>query len=201
MKIIKYEKKGNDKYRIYLENNIKIDLYEDVIIKNNLLYKQDLNEELLNKIDQDNSKYDLYHRVVKYIGVRLRSEKEIRSYLKKYTDDINLINELIERLDNNQLLNDELFTKAFINDKFKFSSMGPYMIMQELKSHNISDEIIYKYLNNLSDKEINEKMIKQINKIIKSSKNKDKLKNKIYTSLMRLGYKSEDILRYLNNNF
>ena len=75
------------------------------------------------------------------------------------------------------------------------------MIMQELKSHNISDEIIYKYLNNLSDKEINEKMIKQINKIIKSSKNKDKLKNKIYTSLMRLGYKSEDILRYLNNNF
>ena len=104
MKIIKYEKKGNDKYRIYLENNIKIDLYEDVIIKNNLLYKQDLNEELLNKIDQDNSKYDLYHRVVKYIGVRLRSEKEIRSYLKKYTDDINLINELIERLDNNQLL-------------------------------------------------------------------------------------------------
>lgn len=200
MKIIKYEKKGNDKYRIYLENNLKIDVYEDVIIKNNLLYKQELTEELLVKLDHENSRYDLYHRAVKYISVRIRSTQEIYNYLKKDTDDYDLITEIIEKLQKNKLLDDEQFTKAFINDKFKFSSMGPYMIVAELKKHHVSEEIIYKYLNQISNEEINEKMTKQINKIIKSTKQKDKLKHKIYTNLMRLGYPSDDIMKYLNNN-
>ena len=43
-------------------------------------------------------------------------------------------------------------------------------------------------------------MVKQVNKIIKSTKQKDKLKNKIYTNLMRLGYPSDEIMKYLNNN-
>lgn len=199
MKIIKYEKKGNDKYRIYLEKNLKIDVYEDVIIKNNLLYKQELTEELLIKIDSENSRYDLYHRAVKYISVRIRSEQEIYNYLKKNTDDLDLITEIIEKLRKNNLLDDEQFTKAFINDKFKFSSMGPYMIVSELKKHHISEEIIYKYLRQISESEIREKMTKQINKIVKSTKQKDKLKHKIYTNLMRLGYSSDDIMKYLNN--
>jgi hypothetical protein len=45
MKIIKYEKKGNDQYKIYLENNQTINLYEDVILKHNLLYKKEINRE------------------------------------------------------------------------------------------------------------------------------------------------------------
>jgi len=199
MKIIKYEKKGNNKYRIYLDGNNKIDVYEDVIIKNNLLYKNELTEELIYKIDSENSKYDLYNKSVKYISVRIRSEKEIRDYLKRMTDDYELINEIIDKLYKNKLLDDEQFTRAFINDKFKFSSMGPYMIVSELKKHQISDEIIYKYLNKISNEEIMEKMVKQVNKIVKGNKNKDKLKNKIYTNLMRLGYYNEDIMKCLNN--
>ena len=39
MKIIKYEKKGNGNYKIYLENNQSINIHENVILKNNLLYK------------------------------------------------------------------------------------------------------------------------------------------------------------------
>ena len=199
MKIIKYEKKGNNKYRIYLEGDHKIDVYEDVIIKNNLLYKKELTEELIYKIDTENSRYDLYNKAVKYISVRVRSEKEITDYLIRMTDDYELINEVIDKLYNNKLLDEELFTKAFINDKFKFSSMGPYMIVAELKKHQISDEVIYRYLNDISKEEIMEKMMKQVNKIVKSSKSNDKLKHKIYTNLMRLGYYSEDIMKCLNN--
>ena len=77
MKIIKYEKKGNNKYNIHLENNESINVYEDVIIKNNLLYKKELDRKLLEKIDDDNSNFDAYNKCVKYISVRIRSEHEI----------------------------------------------------------------------------------------------------------------------------
>ena len=199
MKIIKYEKKGNDKYKIYLENNESINIYEDVIVKNNLLYKKEIDRSLLEKIDDDNFNYDLYYKCIKYISVRIRSRYEIVEYLKKKEIDISLIDEIIDKLEKNNLINDELFAKAFINDKIKFTTMGPFRIEQELKKHRIDSCIIYKYLNDIEDSVIDEKINKQINKLMKSSKKKQNLRNKIYLNLLSLGYSNEMILRNLNN--
>ena len=199
MKIIKYEKKGNNKYKVHLENNESINIYEDVIIKNNLLYKKEMDRELLEKIDNDNSQFDAYNKCVKYISVRIRSKHEIEEYLKKKEIEASLIEETIDKLIKNNLLNDDIFTKAFVNDKIKFTTMGPYRIEQELKKHHIDSNIIYKYLNEIDDVTIDDKINKQINKLIKSSRKKQNLRNKIYMNLLSLGYSNEMILRNLNN--
>lgn len=199
MKIIKYEKKGNNKYKIHLENNDSINIYEDVIIKNNLLYKKEIDRELLEKIDNDNSQFDAYNKCVKYISVRIRSKHEIEEYLKKKEIEPSMIDETIDKLIKNNLLNDDIFTKAFVNDKIKFTTMGPYRIEQELKKHHIDSNIIYKYLNEIDDITIDDKINKQINKLIKSSRKKQNLRNKIYMNLLSLGYSNEMILRNLNN--
>ena len=199
MKIIKYEKKGNNTYKIYLENNQSINLYEDVIIKNNLLYKKEIDTSLLEKLDKDNSKEDIYNKCVKYISVRIRSIHEIKEYLKRKEVDNNLIDNTIDKLINNNLLNDEQFTKAFINDKLNFTTMGPYRIEQELKKHKIDSNIIYKYLNDIDDEVIDNKINKQITKLMKSTRKKQNLRNKIYTNLLTLGYSNEMILRNINN--
>jgi len=199
MKIIKYEKKGNNKYKVHLENNESINIYEDVIIKNNLLYKKEMDRELLEKIDNDNSQFDAYNKCVKYISVRIRSKHEIEEYLKKKEIEPSLIDETIDKLIKNNLLNDDIFTKAFVNDKIKFTTMGPYRIEQELKKHHIGSNIIYKYLNEIDDVTIDDKINKQINKLIKSSRKKQNLRNKIYMNLLSLGYSNEMILRNLNN--
>ena len=199
MKIIKYEKKGNNKYKIHLENNESINVYEDVIIKNNLLYKKEIDRTLLEKIDYDNSNFDAYNKCVKYISVRIRSKYEIEEYLKKKELEPSLIEETIEKLIKNNFLNDEIFAKAFINDKIKFTTMGPYRIEQELKKHRIDSNIIYKYLNEIDDNTINQKINKQINKLIKTSRKNQNIRNKIYMNLLSLGYSNEMILRNLNN--
>ena len=54
MKIIKYEKKANNKYQIYLENDKKITIHEDVILKNKLLFKKEIDTNLLETLLQDN---------------------------------------------------------------------------------------------------------------------------------------------------
>ena len=199
MKIIKYEKKGNSQYKIYLENGNKLDLYEDVIIKNNLLYKKEIDLELLDKLDIDNKKEDIYNKCVKYISVRIRSIYEIEEYLRKKEIDLEEINNVIQKLIKNNLLNDDIFTKAFINDKLNFTTMGPYKIEQELKKHKIDSSIINKYLYNIDDSIIDNKINKQITKLMKSSKKKTNLRNKIYMNLLNLGYSNEMILRNINN--
>ena len=199
MKIIKYEKKGNNTYKIHLENKQSIHVYEDVIIKNNLLYKKEIDSSLLEKISNDNSKEDIYNKCVKYISVRIRSIYEIKEYLRKKEVEDSLIDITIDKLLKNNLLNDEIFAKAFINDKLNFTTMGPYRIEQELKKHKIDSNIIYKYLSDIDNEMIDNKINKQITKLMKSSKKKQNLRNKIYMNLLSLGYSNEMILRNINN--
>ena len=199
MKIIKYEKKGNNTYKVYLENNQTITLYEDVIIKNNLLYKKEISESLLETLDIDNSKEDIYNKCVKYISVRIRSIEEIKEYLLRKGISNDLIETTIDKLIKNNLLNNEAFTKAFVHDKLNFTTMGPYKIEQELKKHKIDANIIYQCLNDIDDTIIDNKINKQIIKLMKTSKKKQNIRNKIYMNLLSLGYSNEMILRNINN--
>ena len=198
MKIIKYEKKANGNYQIYLDNNQKIKLNEDIILKYKLLYKEEIDEFLLGEMIQENNNYDIYNKCVNYIGVRLRSINEMKEYMERKNVDNDIINETLDRLINNKLLDDEVFTKAFIKDKLNFTTMGPYRIELELQKHKIDNNIITKYIYEIDNSLLEEKINKQINKLIKSNKNKTNLKNKIYNNLLNLGYSSSFILDNLN---
>lgn len=198
MNILKYEKKGSNNYLVYLDDNRKIKLNEDIILKHKLLYKKEIDEFLLNEIIQENNNYDIYNKCVNYIGVRLRSINEMREYMSRKSVAPTLINETINKLIKHKLLDDEIFTKAFIKDKLNFTTMGPYRIELELKKHNIDSNIINKYISNIDTKTIEDKLNKQITKLIKSNKNKPNLKNKIYNNLLNLGYSNQMIIDNLN---
>ena len=198
MEIIKYEKKHSGNYLIYLSDGRKIKINEDVILKHKLLYKKEIDEFLLDEIITDNNNYDIYNKCVNYIGVRLRSIHEMEEYMSRKGVSQELIDETITRLIKSKLLDDEAFAKAFIKDKMHFTTMGPYRIEQELEKHNIDKHIIYKYINEIDEQVLTEKINKQISKLIKSNKNKPNLKNKIYHNLLNLGYDSEFILNNLN---
>ena len=199
MKIIKYEKKKNGKYKILLEDNNSIDTYEDVILKNNILYKKELEEDSYNNIINDNKYEEAYIKCVKYIGIRLRSKYEIKKYLIKYKYEDDIINTTIDKLLKNQLLDDKRFAIAFTKDKFRFSTSGPYKIKQELANQKIDNCYIEDALNSISEEEINEKIDKIILKSLNTNKPKDLiLKNKIFTKLISLGYPKDLIINNLN---
>lgn len=203
MKIEKYEKIGTLKYRLYLDNGEIIDTYDDVILENELLLKKELDAHLYNKILIDTNLQEYYNACVKYIQTRLRSTKEIDDYLKRkqVTEEDRIF--IIEKLTKKGLLNDKYFTKCFINDKLKFTNMGEYRIINELKKLNISPTIIEenKYLFN--EEIIQEKINKKIEKAIKSNHKLDnyKLRNKLYNSLLRDGYNPSQVISSLNQYF
>ena len=198
MEIVKYRKKGNGNYQILFDNGKKININEDVILKYNLLYKKEIDGNLLEEIITENEKYNIYDKCVRYIGVRIRSINEIREYMERKNLDDETIDMVIDKLIKNKLLDDEIFTKAFIKDKLNFTTMGPYRIELELKKHKIDDRIIAKYIATIDKDMLDIKINKQINKLIKSGKGKSNLRNKIYNNLLSLGYSSEYIVSNLN---
>ena len=201
MRVKKYINKGKDKYQVFFDNDEILDTYEEVIIKYHLFEDKEIDKMLYKDIIKDTSLQEKINDCLKYIKVRLRSEKEIRNYLLKKNTSLEDIDLIISKLLRSNLLNDDLFCRCFINDKLKLTSMGDYKIKQELKKYGIADEIVLKY-EYLFDKQLLEqKMDKLINKYLKSSKNKNinYLKNKIYSNLMTQGYDVEMIMSKLDN--
>ena len=79
MKIEKYVKDKNNKYKVYIDNEVYM-LYDDIIAKYQLLFKNDIEKEELDNIIKDNMELSSYYQAIKYITKKLRSEKEIDDY-------------------------------------------------------------------------------------------------------------------------
>ena len=200
MKINKFKKIGSNKYKIYFDNESLI-VYEDVILKYNLLYKKDIDNDLLIEINKENYKSSIYDVSIKYISVRMRSKKELEEYLKKKKYDQKDIEETIKRLQSQDLLNDEKFAKSYITDKLYLTNYGLTKIKNDLLKLGVEEYIIDVIVNNIDLQVINDKLSKIIDKELKTNSKlpTNKLNNKIINRCINLGYNYEDILNILND--
>lgn len=200
MKIVKYTRLASGKYKVLFDNKKELILYESVIIDTNLLYKKEITSEEYSNLISLNNYQDIYNKVIKYIGIRLRSKKEIIDYLKKMDLSIEVVDDILNKLITNKYIDDERFSQAYIKDKYNFSNNGPYKIVNELVKLGIDKDIAYTYTFDIITNEA-EKINKLINKYVKSDKKHDwyYLRNKIYNNLINLGYSKEIVISILNN--
>ena len=147
MKIKKISKKGKNIYEINFTTGEKLNLYDDVILKYELLLKKDIEGKKLEEIINFNQYLDCYYKALKYINAKLRTEKEIQNKLKDYSN--NSINYTLERLRKEGLLNKDLYIKAYINDEINLRITGPNKIIKDLKALGFKEEDINNYLNTI----------------------------------------------------
>ena len=81
MKIAKYKKLKSNKYEVTLENGESINLYEDVILKEELLLKKEISN--LDRITKINEEYEVYDVALKYLNHHVMSIQGMKDYLEK----------------------------------------------------------------------------------------------------------------------
>jgi regulatory protein len=199
MKIEKIKKKKSNIYEITLSNKDKVNLYDDVILKYELLIKKDIDDKILKKIIDDNSYLESYYIALKYISIRLRTEKEIRKKLKNYSKSI--IDYSINRLKSEGYLNNSLYIKSYINDEINLKLVGYNKILYDLKKLGFNEEEIKEYLDTIDNDIFLDKINNYIEKRINTNHNLSALmlKNKILTDLISKGFNKEDINNILDN--
>ncbi len=200
MKINRFKKISANKYKIFINDKTLI-LYDEIILKYNLLYKKEIDNDLLLLIEKDNYKASIYDIALKYIGVRMRSVKEIKEYLLKKEFNINEVDEVINKLLNQNLLNDKIFAKSYINDKLNLTNSGLDKIQNELLKLGVEEDIIDKEIKTIDVNIIKDKLKNIINKELKINNKLPllKIRNKILNKCITLGYKLEDINEILSN--
>lgn len=199
MKIEKYKKMAAGKYKITLSNR-EIILYEEVILKYNLLLKKEITEKELCEIDIYNQEWDVYYVALNSLKRRYKSVFEMTDFLRKKEYPNDLIRKAIDKLCQQGYLNDQNFTKSYINSQMTLTMKGPLKIKRELLEKGIEEKIIEEEINVFSIEEQKEKVNKLIDKMLRLNKTRGGvvLKQKISTDLRNLGYSNELINELLD---
>ena len=201
MEIKKFTRMKNGMYKLHLDDDSSVVVHEEVILKKDLLLTKNIDEEDVKNIDKLNNNYNAYDIALKYIGVKLRSCFEVHEYLEKKEIDKVIIHEVIEKLKNQNYLNDIVFAKAYVNDRIKFSNYGPYKIKKELDDRKISNSIIEEVLEIFDYNLEREKLEKLVPKYVKTVRNKSfvMMKSKVSNYFSDLGYNKSIVLDILDD--
>ena len=119
----------------------------------------------------------------------LQKAMRICSTQEKCTDDIikklhlwgiaiDKIEEIINRLIEEKFIDNERYTMFFVKDKFRLNKWGRVKIRYHLKQKGISDEIINKSLQQISDEDYREVLQYILEKKSKSLKAENEFDNK-----------------------
>lgn len=199
MKIIKFKKTAKGKYKLYLDNGDSLTLYEDVIVNNNLIFNKEVSEKQIDLLIEQNNDVHAYEIALNYISVRLRSESEIKDYLKKKQVSEKMVDQVIERLRHENYVNDFNFAKAYCNDQMVLTPSGPDKIKSYLMKFGINGEVAQEVVQEIDESIISEKLSNLMEKQIKLKKGSSSLiKIKLINYFVNLGYSKEMILEELS---
>lgn len=199
MHINKFKKVGKSKYKIFFDNT-DITLYEDIILKYDLLLKKDIDVDLLDEIINENKFYDSYYIALSYIEIKMRNKKEIIKYLSGKGFSDNEIDYTINKLENLNLLNNSSYIKAYVNDKINLSNDGPFKIRNSLIELGFDEIEIDNYINSFGEDIWSSKIEKLINKkkSLMKSKSEYMFITKVKNDLYNMGYSRDMIDKYLS---
>ncbi|SFC85170.1 regulatory protein [Bacillus sp. OV322] len=199
------QKKRADRYNVYIDHGkgeqYAFSVDEEVLIKFQLKKGRELEEFDLADIQYHDEIQKAFTMALNYLSHRMRSEKEVRLYLKKKEAEEPIIQEAIHKLYHYKYLDELEFAKAFVRTYANGGNKGPFTIDMELKEKGIADSVRVQAMNEYPiDLQI-EHARSLAEKSLKKEKNisKTALSQKIEQNLLRKGFSRDIIMEALRD--
>ena len=156
---IKPQKNGK-RVNIYLDGMFGFGLDLENCVKLGLKVEQDLTETEVEKIIKKAEFQKTLDKLLKFATLRPRSEKEIKDWFKRKKVHETIKDELSNKLNRLELVDDEKFAKWWIEQRMQFRPKPKSIMYQELRIKGIKKEIINEVLENTEVDEV--KMAKEL---------------------------------------
>lgn len=129
-------------YCVYLSDGESLKISEDTLVRYHLFKGQELEEETIQKIKESSIFDFFFQQALDYLSYHLRSEKEIRTYLKKKNINLTDINKIVDRLKELELINDLVYGESYVRTNMRLSDKGPKELVQQMKQKGLSSDVI-----------------------------------------------------------
>ena len=151
-------------------------------------------KELMKKEDIEKA----YKRALRYTSKSLKSSKEVIDYLYKHKISPDLHEEIISRLKDLGLLDDERYLEIYLEEKFNYSSDGSIKIKNKLYQKGFKSTDVDPHLHKF--KEIEFENLKKLIENRRNSRKKED-KNKLIRFLLSKGYEYSMISEVIGDYF
>ena len=162
---IEVQKKKKDRYNIYVDDQFRFGLDEGVVARFGLYEKKEIDQSLIDEIEKDEVFAKAFNSAITYLRARERSQKEIRDKLKTKEYSENIIEKVLVRLAELDLVNDKRFAKMFVSDRMKLKPKGKRVLQIELMQKgidkNIIEEVLYELVGGDSEIELAKKVLEK----------------------------------------
>ena len=189
---IEMQKSNDERANLYLDEKFFSGISLELVVKEHLKVGMEIDENKLSELILEDEKGKALSKAVKYIGSNLKTEKQLRDYLKKKEYNSATIDYVMDKLKEYDYLNDENFAKAYILTYSK--KYGKLKLKSQLKMKGINEGIINSLLEDVQSDSIDLVAKKYMKNKELTYENLQKLMRFLYSR----GYEFDDINSCVN---
>lgn len=194
---IQPQSKNQNRVSIFINGNFAFGMDKNDCSFMGLKIGYELTQEKYDFIVNNTIYSKAYQKADRFIGYKMRTEKEVRSKLIEdgYTNDI--IDRVISTMIKYKYIDDEAYAIMYAKDCKNIKKWGPKRIKTELYSRGITNDVIDSALESLDISDIDNIIIELLEKRIKNTPIDLKEKQKHLNFLLRRGFNYEDVKRII----
>ncbi|HJO90868.1 MAG TPA: RecX family transcriptional regulator, partial [Anaerolineales bacterium] len=137
---IKPQRRDKNRVNVFLDGKFAFSLaYNQAKV---LTVGQGLSQVVMANLLENDSVDKAYEKAVRFIGYRPRSILEVRNRLIKYGIEFEVIEKVINRLQEENVLNDTDFALLWVENRRTFRPRGKLLLRKELLTKGINDSDI-----------------------------------------------------------
>ena len=191
---IEFQKRHDDRVNLYVDDEFYAGVSVELILKEQLKKGMEISKEELDQIILEDEKGSAFNKAVKYLSSTLKTEKQIKEYLKKKAYNPSTIEYVLDKLKEYKYLDDENYSRSFVltySNKY-----GKLKLISALKSKGVSDRIIDSVFSEDLELESNIRPIAE--KYLKNKEKNPQTYMKLSRFLYSRGYEFDEINRLIN---
>lgn len=138
---IKQQIRRQGRYSIFVAGKYAFSLSEGALLESKLRNGQELTEAQIGEFKQTSANDKVYNNALTYVALRPRSRWEMEQYLKRKKASPPLSENILNKLGNIGLLDDEGFARSWVANRRLLKPTSQRRLTQELRSKHIADDI------------------------------------------------------------
>lgn len=195
---LEIQKRDKERVNIFIDGEFAfgLNLLDAAILKKGQL----LTPEEIATLKAKDNRVQAYEQAVKFLSYRIRSSAEIRDYLKQKKYNQDAVEEVIERLQQMNYLNDLEFARLWVKNREAFHPRGASALRYELRQKGIASDLIDEAL---SEFDAVESAYRAAQKKARSlrGKNRETMRQQLGGFLQRRGYSYDTVSNVLQRIF
>ncbi|MDH7601246.1 MAG: regulatory protein RecX [Armatimonadota bacterium] len=196
---IEVQKKRSKRRSIFVDGEFVAGVHEDVAAALNLSVGQTFDRDRLVELLKAETVRKAYDRAVRLIAYRDRSESELRRRLLASDFSEEVVDEVIRKLCDAGLLNDERFSREWVESRKLLKPMGRAGIAWELRSKGVDSETVEQALRDFDEEtEFALAMTAAERRLRKADRSDPTLRDKMASFLSRRGFDWDVIRKVLD---